>query len=417
MPTQNRYNFLRLLLALLVTIHHTRAQPHELPRPSLHNFCFNEPRIRIDHAQYQPTSYHLHIPPLDLNPNHALHDRLWAISHYLLHCGPFKNLTLILTAPRINATLCTMAQVQNPPSWGVCLLHALTSHTGLPPPMHISPPIWPPPPHKSASTTHIYHGVPPAGGYISPKKTHFRHMHWISQPPIPPLPLPSSFKSAALNQLRTAAHATFNPPSLSSDRIHILIYNRQDARRRNWANAAGVEAALQSDTRLEIRFTRSAPSGLPAQVALYTWADVVVAPHGAAMANTVFMRNGTEIVEIWKYCDVHPWDAFVPRDWTGWHASLLGIGLSYGRCFDSNNGHHVVRINEVVDLVRGAVERVASRRERKVWQEKRKDVILPEVLIEGTRVLVVPVRAILLGGGVLAVWCWRGVRKRRSSYA
>lgn len=141
-------------------------------------------------------------------------------------------------------------------------------------------------------------------------------------------------------------------------------------------NVADVYKLLHKDHRVEVTFVRRMPRLLKEQVELYSWADVLVAPHGAAMVNTVFMRPGTEIVEIYKRCDMNiEYDRFVPHDWTGWHASLLDVNIQYVQCHrmeapyknpsqlldgklgPPTDGPHKVRIEELMTLLDSAIER------------------------------------------------------------
>lgn len=76
------------------------------------------------------------------------------------------------------------------------------------------------------------------------------------------------------------------------------------------------------------------------QVKLYAWAEVVVAAHGAALANSLFMRPGAEVVEIVQDCRKSRRSRRLRmlQPWTGWHAPFLDLTVSYVAC-DAAEGH------------------------------------------------------------------------------
>lgn len=90
------------------------------------------------------------------------------------------------------------------------------------------------------------------------------------------------------------------------------------------------------------------------QVEQYNDAALVVAPHGAAMANTLFMRENTGVLEIAsKYCfpsetmgmngKVLDMDTVAnvsdPNAWVPWHAQSLGIFHMSAPCFSGKTGY------------------------------------------------------------------------------
>lgn len=86
---------------------------------------------------------------------------------------------------------------------------------------------------------------------------------------------------------------------------------------RLYISRSGSERALHEESRLEgwleengFRIARLEDEDWVAQVALFRSAEVVVAPHGAGLANCVFMRPGGRIIEItsgtwWYPCFQH----------------------------------------------------------------------------------------------------------------
>lgn len=192
--------------------------------------------------------------------------------------------------------------------------------------------------------------------------------------------LPERYKAAAMAGVREAVMRLVGEPlrreGAGQGRVRVLLYDRNDTQRRQWANAGDVYERLRKDERIEVRFVRSTPPGLGEQVRLYAWADVLVAPHGAAMVNSLFLRPGAEIVEMWQRCDNNiARDRWVPHDWTGWHASLLDVNVQYVQCHrlmgpykepsqlldgkhgPPTNGPHKVRIEEMFELLDSAIAR------------------------------------------------------------
>lgn len=67
------------------------------------------------------------------------------------------------------------------------------------------------------------------------------------------------------------------------------MYDRRDRKpfkvRRKWKNAEELADHLHADERVQVRYVSEMPKSMLAQAALFRWADIVVAPHGAAQAN------------------------------------------------------------------------------------------------------------------------------------
>jgi capsular polysaccharide biosynthesis protein len=74
-----------------------------------------------------------------------------------------------------------------------------------------------------------------------------------------------------------------------------LYVSREDARRRRLVNEAECLDVLRP-----LGFEKATLTGLPVQdqAALFSRAEAIVAPHGAGLANLVFCRRGTTVVEL-----------------------------------------------------------------------------------------------------------------------
>lgn len=77
-----------------------------------------------------------------------------------------------------------------------------------------------------------------------------------------------------------------------SEKVYI---SRGDTRRRPVANEKVLEAALVSRG---FAIVSNSSLSLSEQIAMYSNADVVVAPHGAGSTNTLFMRHGAYFLEL-----------------------------------------------------------------------------------------------------------------------
>lgn len=122
-------------------------------------------------------------------------------------------------------------------------------------------------------------------------------------------------------------------------RLHVLVHTRQGDTRRIWRNAQEFVAALRNrtDGSVDIKVVHGLEGmSFGGQARLYNWADVVVGAHGAAMANTLFMRDGGAVVEVLKCCRERLGDARAEasrvRAWTGWLLYRTGLPLSHVEC-------------------------------------------------------------------------------------
>lgn len=80
----------------------------------------------------------------------------------------------------------------------------------------------------------------------------------------------------------------------------ILFYDRRGAGRRIWNNSMEVKNLLEKEYHTSVRVIGEEWKKLnfPEQTSLYNAYPVIVAPHGAHLANLMFAREGTKVVEI-----------------------------------------------------------------------------------------------------------------------
>ncbi len=107
--------------------------------------------------------------------------------------------------------------------------------------------------------------------------------------------------------------------------------------RRSIPNLADLAAALGSAG--EVRVEAMEGLTLPEQMRIFRWADVVVAQHGAALANLIWTRKGTRLVEI-----VTPDKANVLPG----YYEALGLEVAH---VTQDDGHAVVDVDAVLDGV------------------------------------------------------------------
>lgn len=154
--------------------------------------------------------------------------------------------------------------------------------------------------------------------------------------------LPTELKRKALQHIRDASMTAVGAKwgRVKGDRaVRMVMYSRNDTVRRQWVNANETYEAIMDDPRLAVAMIDEMPRSFPQQIRLYAWADIVVAPHGAGMANTIVMKDGADVVEVWQLCGRRvSWDRYMAKDWNGWHAGLLGLGLQYLQCHCEETG-------------------------------------------------------------------------------
>ncbi|CAN8069571.1 unnamed protein product [Agarophyton chilense] len=360
------------------------------------DFCHSDPRIQVYEDRPQSTSSQscptaIYLPVLDRNPNHALHDRLWALSHYLQHCTDTRS-TLVLNDHLLyNLSLCK-AEDTSPnskrPTWGTCLAFILSQrHDML---LYFSPSrIWPDKVFKmpdSCYSRHIWLGVQPSAtdtNDLGVRVSHFRKFSWFGrncEEQMPCLgglgPLPESLQMSALSNIVSAVQAFLEIEFIPQDAVNILVYDRSDTFRRRWNGAKDVYDKLKFDTRINVQLIHRMPGSFSKQVRLFAWANIVLAPHGGAMANTIFMQSGGDILEMRRNCEADTRFAnFMPWDWTGWHAHLLGLNLIYIGCttekqkteipngIEQDKTKFTVNVTEVLRVIEGCIRRQIHRRD------------------------------------------------------
>eukprot|EP00178_Gracilaria_changii_P002814 TRINITY_DN14141_c0_g1_i1.p1 TRINITY_DN14141_c0_g1~~TRINITY_DN14141_c0_g1_i1.p1 ORF type:complete len:438 (-),score=38.61 TRINITY_DN14141_c0_g1_i1:1654-2967(-) len=355
------------------------------------DFCHTDPRLRMIEDDPSSTSCPaaIYIPELDRNPNHALHDRVWALSHYLKHCVDTESTLVLNEHVFYNLSLCKEEGASlNPkrPTWGICVAFILSRwHNIL---LNFSQSrVWPdemPMMPDSCFSRHIWIGVQPPQSVSKDSGvnvSHFRKLSWFGrnceqqQPCLGGLgPLPEYLQQAALSNIVSAVYDFLDIEFTPHETVNILVYDRNDTFRRRWNGAKDVFSKLELQKSLNVRIVHRMPESFSQQVKLFTWADILVAPHGGAMANTIFMRSGSDILEVRRNCEADTRFAnFMPWDWTGWHAHLLGLNLMYIGCTmqkQKNGGslehaalsQFTVNESEVLRVVEGCIQRQIHRK-------------------------------------------------------
>lgn len=351
------------------------------------DICHSDPRVKVLHRTCHPPRNALHIPRLGRNPFHALHDIIWAFSHYMVHCAP-KELTVYLNERQVNLSACEDYSADREAIWGACLIYFMAQHWNVPLILRETswPKGWPPEPPEKCYARNVFLGAleQPVEA-IRVSQWHFRNLNWFStvctNGKCDYIPLSEELKEEALRHIRFVIRNKFPSNQTRGDIVNVLLYDRADTRRRQWSNSRKVYELMKKDPRVKINLIHEMPESFPAQVRLFNSQEIVIAPHGAAMANTIFMREGSEVIEIWKYClmDVAA-DRKLPRDWTGWHSRQVGLGLTYVQCHVKEHGirqrfelfkqktggltegEQIVRIAEILDVFNEAVTRVQMKK-------------------------------------------------------
>lgn len=415
---------------------------------SVLDHCHSDPRLSTNQLTCTPTEHLLHIQYLNHNPNHGLHEWLWAVTYYLRKCRE-PDLSVVLNEHKYNTSLCferdivTIAAMnsskieERPPYWSICVAFIIIRSLQIPLFLHKSVVLGFPNGTETflPNTTcahRTYMGVMPthARGIMKP---HFRPMSWYMREcgddntctgsgliPISDVETRQTFR-----YIRSVVRSFFNvKPRDGSGGVRVLVYDRSDTHRRQWINAHDVVNRLRHDKRLTVRMRKGVQKSLREQVEDYTWADVVIASHGAAMANTAFMEDGCEVFEIWYVCESDTGnERFLPHAWTGWHAGLLGLNLRYIQChyvFEGkeptgykmgarSSGKQRVNANEVLQLLEPTIHRQEARlrriREGGIWIDEFERNMNQEVEVvperASKRVLVENMRGITHAGIIL----------------
>lgn len=125
-----------------------------------------------------------------------------------------------------------------------------------------------------------------------------RHGHWVCETlVIPPV---VTMDERTVNTVTAFAFGQKLPASGFGEKLYIT---RENAARRRVSNESELWAQLES--RGFVKLSLEALSWRE-QVAAFAAARVVVAPHGAGLANVVFCRPGTRVVEFFNRSYVNP---------------------------------------------------------------------------------------------------------------
>lgn len=140
------------------------------------------------------------------------------------------------------------------------------------------------------------------------------------------------------------------------DSYKIMVYARQDAKRRRWRNVNYFLQLLKSHLpdKVELISLRRIPRSFDEQVTIFNKANLLIAPHGAAMVNTLFMRTGSAVLEIGsRHClpkrsGANRNSSFLdtdtianvsdPNSWVPWHSQSLGLYHMTAPCWSLHGG-------------------------------------------------------------------------------
>lgn len=444
------------LLCILVIIPVTRAAL---------DLCHSDPRVETQHPQCHPTRHILHVPNLHRNPNHSLHEWLWAIAHYLLHCRT-SDLTLTVNHPPLNLTLCDQPSLSVSsrfrPTWGICVARLLARHARVNFILNDSSHLQKSAPSEltneftntSLSCVHrTWLGVLPPhfgiDGFDVPI-AHFGSLSWFFREcgrnttcvGSGLVPIPDALRRRALRFLADSVRTYFKLQSRNKDpRVRILLYDRSDSLIRQWVNMHETHAYLKKDKRLIVRVVHHTPMSLADQVRLYDWADIVIAPTGGAMANSIFMQRGAEILEIVSHCEKDiARDRYRVRPPTGLHAWLLDLNIMYLECHDADENEtlamltmsgvkmrsthwlQVVSVKTVLEALKPALERqvvrlqtLSVRPKRDIWKSSTVGALINSVITDVRVKWAARSGAIMMGPFVMMVLMFRSLRGLRKT--
>lgn len=287
------------------------------------------------------------------NPYHGFFDCLWPLVHYISTCTLPKDRARITVLTTVHSL-----QKRRRISWVAYAQHAYLAATGVRvvhtrdlSPNHVvcfrrtvrfsRNKLWRP----------LMFGVSLRIG-----KNRFSNEH--------PEPLKRAgmraFRAGVLSSLDLSANAF--PPDA---RPQVLIYDRLRTKRRRWRNANNFARRLKYllADRIDIKYVSTMPASFAGQVALFNRASIHIAPHGAAMANTLFMRENSAVIEIAsRQCSTtNDYEGVIfnaaamqtdPNAWTVWHTGFLGIHLVHAPCvtMDKGSGDFEVHIPSLVRL-------------------------------------------------------------------
>ncbi len=311
------------------------------------DLCDGDPEIRVKLNKTCGPSHLIAIPQVHGNPYHALHDVGWAVSHYLSNCIHSQNISYVWvkTDREKKFNLCNSGTEnqadEQRPSWGACLIMGTALNVGLP-----SNNIYfteNKPNRCFRKTTEIPARFRPLKYCIREKGQKW----WSKRSKMPLLPMPMR-RSALFGLVNGVLNVyKFRETHIHNELLNVLVYDRRNARRRRWANVNETLRRLKLDERLNVTYLSALPRSFGGQIEIFRASDIVVTPHGAALANSLFMNSGSEIIEIHKCCrDEVRLSPTAYRGWTGWHAPLMSLGIQYIQCHKEDKYLSVADLNK-----------------------------------------------------------------------
>uniref|UniRef100_A0A7S2ZW86 Glycosyltransferase 61 catalytic domain-containing protein n=2 Tax=Rhodosorus marinus TaxID=101924 RepID=A0A7S2ZW86_9RHOD len=132
-----------------------------------------------------------------------------------------------------------------------------------------------------------------------------------------------------------------------SDRaIRIFVYDRQEQSQRRWMNSKDAIDQLKGLQGVEVVEVKSFNVPLEEQCGNFYDADIMVMPHGAALANALCSRPESAIVEILKKCYTY--------DELWFHSITDALALSHSvvECKEKNGEEETISADDVVEHVR-----------------------------------------------------------------
>lgn len=285
------------------------------------------------------------VPSLHGNPFHAFHDTAWAVGYYLLNCvgDPRETFLWIKADPLTNVTFCEIEPAvynkSRHPKWGICLLRNVAIEIGIPHEHILLSENEPK--YCFRRSTRVKGNFRNLRYTWSPTKHSLFRKLWGDRPLVP-----WEFRRDALRKIARSVLAQ-NTLSVYSirNRIQVLAYGRSDIRRRRWRNINESLDLIRSNSLYQVTYLPEMPRAFAAQVDIFRRADIIITPHGAALANSIFMKPGSAIIEVHKCCRqevrLKPKE---PRMWTAWHGKEYDLNITYVQC---HRPHQILSIPEL----------------------------------------------------------------------
>lgn len=297
----------------------------------INRFCHSDPTVRYWRNLTCPLGQHLvTVPYLNPNPFHAFHDTGWAVGYYLYNCLQRANEThlWVNSTSDIDLRLCwdeksPHVERSKQPSWGICLLKTVALNRGIPlQNFHLGRE----PPAKCWRRETVING---RFRQLVYKAISTRLWFWD-------ILVPWKMRKEAVQRIASDVSASYYKETFEYEErntFHVLVYTRDDVRRRRWNNVNETISLLEKDPDFTVKKVYGIPTSLRQQVNLFRDADIVITPHGAALANSIFMRKHSTILEVHKCCfqeiRTHPHEF---QRWTSWHVRALSLNIRYIQC-------------------------------------------------------------------------------------